>query len=126
MNTITNLSATLVMSFFLLSPNASAGKTFVLNCDIDGRQELFKLNVENTSVELFNLETSRTGELATYDRKYLLHFPETEFRYEIIVKIDRYYGTLKWEHGTSPFGIFQEGNVFRSGTCQQEVTGPLF
>ncbi len=64
------------------------------------------------------------GNLTTNTERHILTFPKTDKRWETRVIIERYTGSMVWEHGETPFGEDSLKNVHRSGQCEQRIAKP--
>ena len=80
----------------------------------------FVINEIGSIAKYMNLTNVLNGKLTTTENSYVLHFPKTKTRYEILVRINRYSGKIEWEHGEPPFGEMNPKNVFSLGVCSLE------
>ena len=58
------------------------------------------------------------GKVKSTAHHYFITYPATKDRYETHISINRYSGSLDWEHGDKPFGEMNPRNVFYNGTCK--------
>ena len=52
------------------------------------------------------------GKVKSTAHHYFITYPATKDRYETHISINRYSGSLDWEHGDKPFGEMNPRNVF--------------
>ncbi len=111
----------LVVTAALLALGSNArSETVALECQMSGGQNLhFILDVAAETAQFVMPNGIVVGTLRTNEHRYELRFPKSEHRWETRVQIERYSGTLAWEHGGAPFGQSSKGNVFRSGKCKK-------
>ena len=110
----------------LLAPASHAcAETVALECHMAGGGiHYFIIDLANETAQFVTAETTVVGMVHGDEHRYELSFPRSENRWEIRVHINRYSGTLAWEHGEPPFGQNSTNNVFRSGNCAKSDNRP--
>lgn len=87
---------------------------------------ILALSPDEQTAKLVSSSVLETGELTVQENQYVVHFPASESRWEELVEINRYTGSMTLERGTPPFGKGSINNIYQRGTCKKGRKEPLF
>ena len=106
---------------FAMSVSAFVNASPILVCDdqphVPGGTA-YVLDVENNKAYIPSGTGKREGFLTTKPDYYNIKFEGNDSSFPLEITINRYTGGFELEFGSQPFGNYELGNVYRTGTCQ--------
>ncbi|NRB81927.1 MAG: hypothetical protein HRU38_25265 [Saccharospirillaceae bacterium] len=110
----------------LLSISAFASSE-MLDCLIESNQKIQILFDEDLNDSTLVFDTySIKGDMSKTEHHYQFEYQKSQKRWPTLLIVNRYNGSLSWEHGSEPFGGDSLDNVFRQGVCKKSAIKKLF